>query len=147
MQLCDLGQECPVDQVEGDEEQGEDDPGIPLNITGLEGEEEGGLGSVCDEAGESMQELKPLLYLNAFFIYPTICIVINLYWAVLIMESIILILNLYQLIPTLHLPSKLMSHLINLVKVKTVRNKTVMKITFLWNSLNFLWLSLILFPA
>ena len=39
MGVSHLEEEGPVDQVEGDEEEREDNPGVPLYITGMEGQE------------------------------------------------------------------------------------------------------------
>ena len=64
MNLCDADQECPVDKVEGDEKQGEDNPCIALNITGMEGEEVGRMDSFCHKMRKSIQQEKPLLDLK-----------------------------------------------------------------------------------
>ena len=64
MNLCNADQVCPVDKVEGDEKQGEDNPCIALNITGMEGEEVGRMYSLCHELRNSIQEEEPLMDLK-----------------------------------------------------------------------------------
>ena len=64
MNLCDADKECPVDKVEGDEKQGEHNPCIALNITGMEGEEVGRIDSFCHKVRKRIQQVEPLLDLK-----------------------------------------------------------------------------------
>ena len=64
MNLRYADKECPVDKVEGDEKQGEHNPCIALNITGMEGEEVGRMDSFCHEVRKRIQQVEPLLDLK-----------------------------------------------------------------------------------